>query len=130
MHFINAYKTLLINNSINANCEDWMRDDYRPLKSMKLLLMEKSVDLDPPDFACEVDSLISTMNQIISSDSILHAEAKKYVGHTYYKKSKTKIFKNCTRCMTDLLQPEIDPDSFNYDRLYKKVIVQCMWFFY
>ena len=90
-----------------------MRDDYRPLKSMKLLLMEKSVDLDPPDFACEVDSLISTMNQIISSDSILHAEAKKYVGHTYYKKSKTKIFKNCTRCMTDLLQPEIDPDSFN-----------------
>lgn len=62
------------------------------------MVSEKNVDLDPPDFACEVDSLISTMNEIITSDSIMHVEAKKYVAGYVIKKCNT-IFKNYQSCM-------------------------------
>ena len=52
MQFMNAYKTLLINNvnslhSINANCE---KDDYPPLQSLTFLLSEKCDSEDPPNF--------------------------------------------------------------------------------
>lgn len=123
MQFINSYKTLLINkmnspHSISANCE---KDDfYQTLNSMKLLLLEKCNESNPLDFACEVDSLITSMNEIISSDSILHEETKKYVAGYIIKKCKSKIFKNCPDCKNDLLESEIDPDSFNYSIDYTK----------
>ncbi|KAF9794873.1 hypothetical protein SFRURICE_005108 [Spodoptera frugiperda] len=94
--FMNAYKTLLINNfnsvhSVTANCED----DFN--KSFFNLIVNKP---DLPDN----DALLIVMNEIKINDSLIYNESKK----------------TCKTCMRDLCRSEVDMQSFNYEVDYTK----------
>lgn len=121
--FCNAFKTLIINNfnsshSPRANCEN---DDNNAFKSMaNLLINEKPCDSDSDDFACDIDFVLKVMGEIKKNDTLVYAEAKKYVIGYVIKKCKTKIFRNCKYCMHDLCRSEVDLQSFNYEIDYTK----------
>ncbi|KAJ8725324.1 hypothetical protein PYW08_003507 [Mythimna loreyi] len=120
--FISAYKTLLINNfnsvhSVRANCEN---DCNKSFQSMVNLLGNKSNDSENNDFACDIDALLTTMNNYKNNDSLIYNESKKYVTGYVIKKMKSKIFKNCDNCARDLCRPEADLQSFNYEVDYTK----------
>ncbi|KAF9404446.1 hypothetical protein HW555_014330, partial [Spodoptera exigua] len=120
--FMNAYKTLLINNfnsvhSVRANCEN---DNSKPFQSIVNLLNKKPADLDLDNFACEIDTLLKTMLEIKNNDSLIHSESKKYVTGYIVKKIKSKIFKNCVICMNDFCRYDVDVQSFNYEVDYTK----------
>lgn len=124
LQFSNAFKTLLINNfdsphSISANCE---RDNNQAMQSLQCLLVTENNELRNTDFACEIDSLINTMETMKSNDVTqkVHAESKKYVAGYIIKKCKSKIYKKCISCKNDLCRSEVDVDSFNYEIDYTK----------
>ncbi|XP_026743754.1 uncharacterized protein LOC113505320 isoform X2 [Trichoplusia ni] len=120
--FINAYKTLIVNNynsphSAGANCEE----DYNSvMQSLSCLIGSNRADSNTVDFACNIDSLLSVMTEIKNNDSLLHAESKKYVTGYVIKKSKTKVFKSCTNCVNNLCRSSADLESFNYEIDYTK----------
>lgn len=124
LQFSNAFKTLLINNfdsphSIGANCE---RDNNQAMQSLQCLLVTENNELRNTDFACEIDSLINTMETMKSNDVTqkVHAESKKYVAGYIIKKCKSKIYKKCISCKNDLCRSEVDVDSFSYEIDYTK----------
>lgn len=120
--FINAFKTLIVNNyntahSAGANCEE----DYNTtMQSLSYLIVKRHDDSHTADFACNINSLLSVMTEIEKNDSLLHAESKKYVTGYVIKKSKTKIFKKCANCLNKLCRSSVDVNSFNYEIDYNK----------
>ncbi|KAJ8708172.1 hypothetical protein PYW08_010538 [Mythimna loreyi] len=120
--FINAFKTLIVNNynsphSAVANCEE---DFNTIMQSLSHLISNNRDDSHTVDFACNIDSLLNIMSEIKNNDTLLHAESKKYVTGYVIKKSKSKIFKNCSNCLVNLCRSGIDFDSFNYEIDYTK----------
>lgn len=119
--FINAFKTLIINNfnsphSPAANCE---KDEDNCMQSLKKMICANKDDCQA-DFACEIDSLLELLSEIRNEPSDLHKESKKYVSGYIVKKCKSKIFKKCSVCNVDFIRSVIDIDSFNYDIDYTK----------
>ncbi|XP_050558000.1 uncharacterized protein LOC118268572 isoform X6 [Spodoptera frugiperda] len=121
--FINAYKTLIINNfnsphSLNANCE---KDNNYLFQSLNHLINTPACTSSNDDFACEVDSLITVMGNIKSNvNNVVHDESKKYVTGYIIKKCKIKVFRNCEICMRDFCSSTINKQSFNYEIDYTK----------
>ncbi|XP_050559419.1 uncharacterized protein LOC126912240 isoform X6 [Spodoptera frugiperda] len=120
--FMNAYKTLLINNfnsvhSVRANCED---DFNKSFQSFFNLIANKPDLPDNDDFACDIDALLMVMNEIKINDSLIYKESKKYVAGYIIKKIKTNVFRTCKTCMRDLCRSEVDVQSFNYEVDYTK----------
>lgn len=124
LQFMNAFKTLLINNfnsphSVHANCEN---DDNQSIQSLTSLLTNKIYSNNSNDFACNIDDLLIVMTEIKTNDTSnkVHVEAKKYVAGYIIKKCKSMKCKNCTQCSNDLLRSEKDLQSFNYEIDYTK----------
>ncbi|CAK1597574.1 unnamed protein product [Parnassius mnemosyne] len=101
--FINAYKTLLVNNlssphSVNANCE---ADDNKCLQSLSYLL-KSTTDSVPQEenINFNIDLLIEKWNKACDEDqhNIIHNESKRYVAGYIIKRCQTKIFKSCKVC--------------------------------
>lgn len=127
--FVNAYKTLLVNNlvsphSVNANCE---ADDNKCLQSLCHLLN------DPQDSAMQeknsnfhIDSFIDNLSLPITvgddEHNVLYNESKRYVAGYIINKCQ-KIFKSCNICRNIFINPERDPATYTYYRDYTKKII-------
>ncbi|CAH2105412.1 unnamed protein product [Euphydryas editha] len=121
IQFINAFKTLLVNNlnsphSLGANCE---QDDNSAILSLKNLLTRKQ---EPPIISqsYDIDQLLILMDEIKNNYSNIHEESKKYVAGYIIKKCKTNIFKNCRKCKNDFINNEVGVNSFIYEIDYTK----------
>ncbi|KPJ07793.1 Transposable element P transposase [Papilio machaon] len=125
--FINAYKTLLINNfatphSVNANCEE---DNDIILQSMEQFLTGGT--------ACAYDSIENIQINVLMDEletptepsqkiigDLISQETKKYVAGSVLKQARAKVFKNCPVCTDFLIAKQKQETSFIYQRDYTK----------
>lgn len=123
LHFVNAYKTLLVNNlnsphSVHANCEV---DDNKCFQSLSnLLKTKKNVSQENINF--NIDNFVLQLSQQNESDrhNVIHIETKRYVAGYIINKCQKKFFKTCENCKDDFFNKQIDPATYTYFRDYTK----------
>lgn len=116
--FTSAFKTLIINNfssphSVSANCEN---DNNKLLQSVSSILVVTETNPNPTSHY-ELEPIIDILYNNI--EETLHNEAKMYVTGYVLKQCKSKIFKTCKTCISNLITNK-DENSYIFERDYTK----------